>query len=163
MPAILEEQEHVLRVRQERERRDFVRQLARILARQGQTSLVARRIQPDPHLRVADVREHRDEHRPRVLNHLARLPLSRRHGRIVVVGPHPFVVSVEEVHEHPVVLVESGGVGGDLELVGHLDRAAERRTRTREADRGRGHGRTRRLAAAAGGYKRANQQRKEQS
>ena len=73
------------------------------------------------------VRELRNEHRPRVLDRRARLPLPRRRRRLVIVGPHQLAVGVDEVDEHPVVLGEGRRVGRDDEAVRSSRRTADRR------------------------------------
>jgi hypothetical protein len=68
----------------------------------------------------------------------------------VIVRPHQLVVCVNDMKHDAVVFFELC-VGRDDELVGDVDRAAERCAIAADADRRRGNRRGRWLAAAAGG------------
>ena len=135
MPAIFVHDRNVLGLREELELGNFVRALSHVLAFQRQTLLRRGRIQTDLDRRLADVRTRRHENRPCVLDRLSRLPVRRRLRRIVIVGPDQFVVGIDDVHHHALVLIEVRILGDD-ERVGEVEWAAERDASARQRHAG---------------------------
>ena len=134
VPALLVDEEDVLRLREQLHLAHRVLAQARVLALERHALAAGHRLQAHAHVHVPHVGVDGNELGPRVGVGLARLPLGDGRDRDVVVVEEQHFVRVQEVHEGAVVLVELLRRRLHLPGVGHLDRAAQRRARPIELD-----------------------------
>ena len=151
VPALLVDEEDVLGLRQQLERRHLVLAEAPVLALERRPlAAPGVGIKAHAHVDLAHVRVDGDEPGPRVAVGLARLPARRRRDRRVVVLEQHHVVGVDEVDEGAVVLVQLPGAGLERPRVGDLERAAQGGLRPVHLDRRDDGVDLGRLAAVAG-------------
>ena len=141
VPAVLEHDVEIVRLRMQVERGNFVRVLSLSSGRssaRGRRSLASR---SRARSCLPGVRKLRHEHRAGVLDGLSRLPLCRRNWRPMIVGPHQLAVGVEEVDEDHVVFGERAGRSArrrsDTSFRRRTDRDFDRRSDRRVAARNR--------------------------